>query len=136
MKIITGFTLLALACLFACVNGKRHPSDYQSIAQEKLGGEISNVFSPDSTYVLSYVEKEGTNKYPQNNIHFIVQRLNNLEVVYEDVLDNGSVSFYNDTELKIVLIPGMMKKGQTLDDFTYLYDLKSKEKRSFRNVSN
>lgn len=132
MKITTGLSLLALTCLFACVNGRKHSSDYQSIAQEKLNGEITDVFSPDSTYVLSYVEKKGTNKYPQNNIHFIVQRLNNLEIVYEDVLDNGSVSFYNDTELKIVLIPGIMKEGQTLDDFTFLYDLKSKEKRSFK----
>lgn len=130
MKILNCLIIFGFVFFLACVNGKTQTSNYKSVSQEKLSGDIKYVFSPDSSYVLSYVEIEGTAKRPQNNIKYLVHDLKSGEVVYEDALDNGSVGFHSDHELKIVLIPGMMRENQSLDDFTYLYDLKSKEKRS------
>lgn len=136
MKILNSLIIFGLVFFLACVNGKTQTSNYQSISEEKLNGNIEHVFSPDSSYVLSYVETKGTPKQPQNNIKYIVQDLKSDQVVYEGSLDNGSVSFYNDHALKIVMIPGMMRENQTLDDFTYVYDLKTKEKQPLTKLKN
>ncbi|ELR68234.1 hypothetical protein C900_00588 [Fulvivirga imtechensis AK7] len=117
--------------LASCINGKKQATryDYQSISEAKLPAPVEYSFSADSTYVLALNEKKGTPKHPQNNIRYLVHDLTTNKLVLEDGLDNGSVSFHSDHELKIVLIPGIMKADQSLDDHTYIYDLRTKEKR-------
>ena len=136
MKVINSLIIFGLVFSLACVNGKTQSSNYKSVSEEKLSGKIEHVFSPDSSYVLSYVETKGTAKQPQNNIKYIVHDLKADKVVYEDALDNGSVSFYNDHAIKIVMIPGIMREGQSQDDFTYVYDLKTKEKKTLTKLKN
>ncbi|MBL6445046.1 hypothetical protein JMN32_01920 [Fulvivirga sp. 29W222] len=136
MKVLNSLILFGFVFFLACVNGKTQTSNYKSISEEKLSGQIEYVFSPDSSYVMSFVEIKGTAKHPQNNIKYIVHDLKTDKVVYEDALDNGSVSFYNDHAIQIIMIPGIMREGQSSDDFTYVYDLKTKEKKTLTELKN
>ena len=131
MKKIIYLSVSLLIILVSCVNGKKQAThyDYKAISEEKLQAPVEYTFSADSTYILAISEKKGTPQHPQNNIKYVVHNLETNEVVLEEALDNGSVSFYSGHELKIVLIPGIMRADQTIDDHTYIYDLRTKEKR-------
>ena len=134
MKLLNGIIVLGLVFFLACANGKTQPSNYKSVSEKKLRGQIEHVFSPDSSYVLSYVEQKGTSQMPQNNIRYIVIDMSNDEVVLENSIDNGNVSFYSDTQLKVFMIPGIMREDQDRDDFTYIYNLKTGEKHTLTEL--
>lgn len=136
MKHIIFYMIVGCSILAAsCVNGRKQTTNYQYkvVSEEKLNGQVEYSFSADSTYVLAFTEKKGTAKQPQNHIDFMVHNLKSGEVVYEESVENGTVSFYNEDELKIVQIPGILKQGHTLDDHTYIVNLKSKEKRPLKD---
>lgn len=131
MKYAIYIMICSSLLLLSCINGKKQTTNYsyKAISEEKLDGDVEYTFSNDSSYVLAFVERKGTAKQPQNLINFIVHDLKAEKVVYEDAVENGSVSFYNEHALKIITIPGIMKEGHTIADHTTIYDLRTNEKK-------
>ncbi len=101
--------------------------DHQKIASEKLGEKAKCQPSEDNTLVLCYVTNEGPNLGGPGMSYFVYDNGKN-SIILEDKIDKGTVSWFNNTQLSLFYTPGIMTESQTRDDFTYIYDIATKEK--------
>ena len=126
--------LFVLSLLTACNSSKTSSvaqvGDYKAVAEDKLGSEVNFEHSPDDEYVLCYKETKGTAKYPQNTIEYFVYDLKKNEVIKEDTFGPGDIKWYDTQSLEIFQIPGVMPEGKTKDHFTYIYNVKTGERKA------
>lgn len=123
---IIAFLFLALAaCSTSKTTSVAQIGDYEKLAEEKLGADVTFMHSPDDEYVLCYTNKKGTPKYPQNTIDYFVYDLKKNEVIQEDTFGPGEIKWHDAKHLEIFQIPGVMPEGKTKDHFTYLYNVES-----------
>lgn len=116
-------TLLLLMYLSSCTI-KSKPTIDNSLFEED-GFECA--WNSSQTYCLCQksVTVKGKNA-PNKAISYFVSDTNKVKVK-EGTLDSGSVVWLDDKSLVISMVPGIMKDGQTRDDYKRVYDIKSKE---------
>lgn len=98
-------------------------SNYEKVAVEKLGANLTYSMNDSKTFVLCMNDVKGTAQQPRNTISFVVIKLSDNSVVLEQKFDGGTVGWYSDTEVEVFRTPGMIRKDQTRDDFTTLYNV-------------
>jgi len=98
---------------------------YKDVAINKYKEGYNFYISGDNKYVLCIKEKEGTAINPANHIDFFVYDVKEEIIVLEKAIDKGKVKWYSDFQIEVLSIPGNMAQGQTLDDYTKVYNLKS-----------
>ncbi len=126
------FILLTLCFIgmVACRNAKNgsdQNSNFDQLASERLQGTIDCLENEAGTFVLC-TGKSKLESGPGTKINYLIIDKANNKVLIEDVVTNGHVKWYSDSEISILRNPGMMGEGQTKDDYTFIYNLKTNEK--------
>ncbi len=109
---------------------------YKDVAINKYKEGYNFYPSVNNKYVLCTKEIAGTTMNPANHIDFFVYDIVEEIIVMEKSVDNGKVKWYSDFQIEVLSIPGNMAQGQTLDDYTKVYNLESgavKTKSEFIN---
>ena len=120
--------VLCIFMLFQCKNSKQStPVAYQQIAEQKLGSDVQYSPNRDSSMILCYKQQkdESNGGY---GVSFFVFDNKLKKVIYDAVIDRGTVDWHSDNEIALFYTPGTMRDDQSRDDFTYIYNLDSKEK--------
>ena len=98
---------------------------YKDVAINKYKEGYNFYASGDNKYVLCTKEQEGTAINPANHIDFFVYDVEKEIIVLEKAIDKGKVKWYSNFQIEVLSIPGNMAQGQTLDDYTKVYNLES-----------
>lgn len=98
---------------------------YKDVAINKYIEGYNFYISSNNKYVLCTKEQEGTAINPANHIDFFVYDVEKEIIVLEKAIDKGKVKWYSDFQIEVLSIPGNMAQGQTLDDYTKVYNLES-----------
>jgi len=103
-------------------------TNYKSIAEAKYKNNIEYVFNPSKNKVLCIHKTKSTPNFPQSKVEFFVFDLNENEIIYEDDLNGGSIKWFNDQQLEILLSPEVVTGDESPESFKYIYDLEKKKK--------
>lgn len=131
MKKLPILTILLLSfILINCRNTKEASESkegFKTLALEKLGEKAEFKPNEDNSMVLCYKKIESP-KLGAPSVAFFVYDNKSKSVIYEDKIDRGSVSWYDNTKLDLYYTPGIMREDQSRNDFIQVYDLITKEK--------
>lgn len=108
---------------------------YKAIAEEKYGDPVTYTPSENGNFILCIHNETGSVKQPQNRISYFVYDLNEDQIIHEETFGPGTIQWYDEDELEIFYLPGVMPENKTKEDFTYLLNVKTKDKvkKSDRN---
>ena len=98
---------------------------YTELAKDKFGDNFSIQMNSDKTYVLcSNVPKSIKDNRPATVSYFIYD-LKNEKIVFEESIPDGNVSWLNEHQIKITIIPGIVKGDEKEEgsDSGYIYDI-------------
>jgi hypothetical protein len=130
-------TLIALILfLTACHTAKTDAQkstvsqEYKSIAVEKYGNNIEYVLNNSKTHVICLKQNKPTPQFPQNQISFFVYDLAKEEIILEESLIDGEVSWKNDREIQVKMTPGMLTTDEEYNKQLtgYIFDVKERKK--------
>lgn len=120
--------LLLLSIVFVqCKGTKDYSESTQKMALEKLGEDYKCIPNEDNNYTLCVSSKKDESNSGMGASFFVVEN-NSGKIIFEESIDKGTVSWYNSSKLSLFYTPGIMRNDQTRDDFTFVYDLETKEK--------
>lgn len=131
------FFIVVLLVIPACVSSSKPPAsgkateNYKTLASKKYGEGVDCTFNESKTHVLCLKQEKVklSPAIPQNPLRFFVYDLQNEKIVYEDSIEDGSVLWISNSELQIMIIPGIVSGDENPEDFTYIYDVKLKLRR-------
>ncbi len=113
---------------FCCKNSQKANSEtYKSVAIEKLGEGVEYLTNDDGSLVLCFSKKKNEG-LPSSAIKYLVYDLKKDVVLLEDLIDNGTIKWYDTRRLEIFLTPGTMGSQQTRDDYTHILNVDTREK--------
>lgn len=98
---------------------------FKEKAQEILQHE-NVLFSPDPSerFTLCYVEQKGTAQQPANAICWVIY--DKKEAVFRPKAvihtENGEVKWQEAGLLRVLSLPGMMRQGETAEDYVRIFD--------------
>lgn len=116
-KIILFFILLSalLTLSFECSSSEETSEKtvtiekYTELAKDKFGDNFATQMNSDKTYVLcSNVPKSIRDNGPTAVSYFIYD-LKNDKIVFEESIPDGNVSWLNEHQIKVTIIPGIVK---------------------------
>lgn len=100
-------------------------TNYQSRAQTALGDGLTYELNPDSTLVLCQKVTPSANEAHRQNVKYLVINLHADSVIHQAEIPNGTVSWYNNTQLKVrnfLGYPAVNNEG------LYIFDLLEKKR--------
>lgn len=128
MKSIKIYTSIILVFFIAgCKGSKDYLTYSKEIASEKLGIECECSLSESESYTLCFSNQKDASQSGMG-VNFFVMDNKSKEIVFEESIDRGTVYWEDDQRIAMFYTPGIMRNDQSRDDFTYIYDLASKEK--------
>ena len=97
---------------------------YAELAKDKFGDNFSIQMNSDKTFVLcSNVPKSIKDNEPTAVSYFIYD-LKNEKIVFEESIPDGNVSWLNEHQIKVTIIPGIVKRDDEGGSNTeYIYDV-------------
>ena len=147
---------VALFFFITCVSGRRDlmPSDSRGadsnetqpaaeqpadtaasikiLATERFGDRVRYVPNESNTYVLCVGESPvtmGKIFKPSRDIRFLVYHIETETIVFEDVVDATSVSWEDDSHIKVTITPGTVHSAE-IREYGYRYDVISGTKET------
>jgi hypothetical protein len=82
---------------------------YKELAKDKFGDNFSIQMNSDKTYVLcSNVPKSVKDNRP-TAVSYFVYDLKNKKIVFEESIPDGNVSWLNEHQIIVTIIPGIVK---------------------------
>ncbi len=131
---IKKMSLLLLLFAFACSNKslpgtKSQQLAYKSIASEKLGEDVEFIPNDLKNYLLCIHDEKMTISNPENNLKLLVYNLSDEEVALELNVGPGTAKWISTYEIEVYFKPGVMRRDETRDDYTTIYNLVTGEKR-------
>lgn len=114
-------------------NNSAKSLDYKSIAIKKYQKNIEYFFNSSDTYVICLTKDKSTPQMPENQISFFVYDLANEEIILEDSLIDGEVSWKSDHEIQVKMISGILTTDEEYNKQLtgYIFDVKEKKKIIF-----
>ena len=118
--------------LFSCSSSESNTKETQGgisktnitqLAQNKYG----NAYTLDYNFIKDFVlcKSIAKSKIPNNSAtKYFVFDIDENVIVVEDKFRNGNISWYSNYEIKIVKIPGMVKKNQ-MQEYGYILNVKT-----------
>ena len=106
------------------------PTDYQRVAEERLGSGIAYTLNDDETMVLGKKTAHPLIPAMNNEVRFLVIDVKTDAILFEDRVVNGTVEWFGHTQLKVTAIPGIVQNVPDQRENYYLYDLVTKQKLS------
>lgn len=102
---------------------------YKTLATEKYKDDIHYLFNGSGTHVLCIRQPKPTPELPQQRADFFIYDLSTNEIILEDEISNGSVTWRNEHQLQVTLTPGTIKSEDEQGKAAgYVFDLRSKKK--------
>ena len=152
---------VVICLLIACVSGQRdiHSDDspvagtetaapdteqvarssrtVKTLAVDRLGDRVRYIPNASNTYILCVGESPAiTGKIfkPSGDIRFFVYCVETESIIFEDAVDATSVSWEDDTHIKVAITPGTV---QTVDiqEHGYRYDVISGMKETLPSIT-
>lgn len=105
-------------------------ASYQAVAKSKYGDRVEFFFNNSRSYVICVAGKDRfKSPFPKisSQLRFFVYDLTSDRILFEESLDNASVSWKKDTLLKVSVTPGIVQTGKSLE-YGYLYDIVARQK--------
>lgn len=104
---------------------------YKITAREKLGpSHVEYVFNASKAFVICMKASKPTDLMPQHHFIFFVYDVANKRIILEDEIANGDITWKNDYQVQVTLVPGIIKDDDTAGNqvLGYLYDTRLKKK--------
>ncbi|MBI3578118.1 MAG: hypothetical protein HY276_06790 [Ignavibacteriales bacterium] len=129
--------VIAIIMLISCSStktGSKNSTEepvYKSVAAKKLGtGAVEYLFNASNTVVVCMKASKPTNLMPQHHIIFFVYDVAGDAILHEDEIANGDVTWNNDYQIKVTMIPGIIKDDDKAgtQPSGYMYDIRLKKK--------
>lgn len=130
-KLLTLFVIIwALGLLPCCKTSNpailnKREKEINIIASEKLGGNTKCVMTDDNKYALCSLNEKQPNP---TTVTFMILNNQNGEVILDVKSINGKVSWYNNTQLKIIEYQDFRTNDQQPEGDTYLFDVLEKKR--------
>ena len=132
---LIAFLLFFITCHTTKTENKKSTGtlDYKSIALKKYQKNIEYLFNSSDTYVICLTKNKPTPQMPQNQISFFVYDLANKEIILEDSLIDGEVSWKSDHDIQVKMTPGILTTDEEYNKQLtgYIFDVKEKKKLIF-----
>ena len=125
------FSMILFVC-FACSSSRRNsdsdnppPEQYKIKALKKYGDNVEFAFDSSKVFVLCMKKSKPTRETPQQQTSFFVYDIAEDAILYENSLENGTVSWVNDHQVEVRLTPGILTKDEALNQLltTYRFDV-------------
>ena len=131
MTFYNRFLLLITFAFLSCASSKNRSGTaqdqdqamYRQLAEEKYQGKIKYKPNPDGFYMLCINDTKGTAQKPQNQLQFFIYDLKNEKLTFELKVGSGYVKWLGNKHVEVFRTPGVMRKDQSRDDFTTVYDV-------------
>ncbi len=125
-------SLLFLMLLFSCSSSEIGNKQINNMVKKVNIKELAkNMYGKN--YILSYNSSKdfvicmsnAKSKIPNNSVtkYFVFDMDKNV-IVVEDKFRNGNISWYSNYEIKIVKLPGIVKKNQ-MQEYGYVLNVKT-----------
>ncbi len=128
MKILLLFSMLLFSCSSSEIGNKQINNMVKKVNIKELA---KNMYGKN--YILSYNSSKdfvicmsnAKSKIPNNSVtkYFVFDMDKNV-IVVEDKFRNGNISWYSNYEIKIVKLPGIVKKNQ-MQEYGYVLNVKT-----------
>lgn len=126
--------VFALACSNKSLPGTKNQQDqYKKIATEKLGEDVKFIPNDLKSYLLCVHDEKKTFKNPDNNLKLLVYDLSGDKIALELNVGPGTVKWIGSYEIEVYFKPGVMRRDETRDNYTTIYNLNTGEKRKKSN---
>ena len=136
------FSVLLLS-ISSCVNKSTTTSsierkEYESVAYNAFGVDaVEFDLNSQGDYVLATFYDSKSEQAGISPYKYAVIELASNQIVKQETLPRGNVSWENSYTLKIVIPPGIPKNGsETVDDYTSFYNIKSSVTTNKKEASN
>jgi hypothetical protein len=113
-----------------------HPADtatsVKKLARERFGSRVQYIPNEANTYVLCVgkpLATRGKIFKPSRTIRFFVYHFETETIVFEDAVDATSVSWEDDSHVKVTITPGTLQSVE-IQEYGYRYDVISGTKES------
>ena len=103
---------------------------YEAVARRKYGERVEFVFNDSRSYVICIAgEDRFRSPFPKSSprLTFFVYGLASEQIVFEESIDNASVSWEEDTLVKVSVTPGIVRMEEPTE-YGYLYDVVARQK--------
>ncbi len=118
-----------IACKGQSVNETSEITDEQEAVIAKHIGNDDILYFPNSSKQLMLCLQNP--KYnvanPRQTRRYLVLELSSNNVLHKGSIESGEIKWYDENRLEIFNEPGTMPKEMSKDDFTVIYDVKTKE---------
>lgn len=98
----------------------------ENVVKEILGSNYDAEVNESGTMTL-YQKKDGM------SVAYVVLVNESEEIIEKGQMDKGTVKWYDDKNLQLFYTPGIMKADQTRDDYTYIYNVRTKSKTRLKD---
>lgn len=128
--LIAGVVLFILSCTHSSRVSEKNQSACvpESVVIDKLGNGYSVEYSDDRAFVLAVVRTKPTAQHPETPIRFVVLSASTCEIVFEDQVANGSVTWVAPAEIEVRIIPGIVPKDEPRKPLGYRFHVINKTK--------
>jgi hypothetical protein len=116
IRFLPALLLLLLACKANTQTNSNNTIDIEKIASTKLGNDLEKQPNSSNTFVL--FSQKANPQSPTRLVRAIVVETATGKIAAEEAFVPGHIKWVTETSLEIFNMPGMIKKDQTMADFT------------------
>lgn len=98
---------------------------FKRIAKQELKGDVKYIKSPGKDYILCIRESFGTAENPELVFEYMVYDRRKKKMTGDVRTSTGYVSWFDSTHIELIKLPGNMVEGQSVDDYTFIVDVKN-----------
>ncbi len=131
--LLNGLLFLVFLSVVGCSGSEKEckevaeMKDFKTIAFEKYGSDVRILPNFNESYMLCVSQEKKSAQVPFPPLKYFIFDTKNSEIVFEESLPNGSVSWDGEYTIEIKIIPGQMK-GFGENNTVYFYDVQKREK--------
>ena len=139
--LITIFNIAIISLLTSCASTEKTPENYEkeaeietnkleSLALQKYKENFVFHKNSSNTFVLCIKQDKSPNSPVSKLTKYFLYDLDIDELIFEETIANGTVEWLNDHQIRVSLIPGIVRgdEKREAESNSYIFDLKLKKK--------
>jgi len=119
------FLLFFFSQCRSTMDARTNDRNYEKSATAQLGKSFECQPNETNTMMLCLSISTDIKKFNSGNYAVISKKTG--VVIYQNTLDNTQVTWYSDNEISLFNTPGMMRENDSKDNYTFIYNLNTKE---------
>jgi hypothetical protein len=116
MRFLSIFFLLVLCCCKSSTTAKQKPNTLQKIVDTEIGTGAKIETNKPLTFALAYQSQN-------RSVEYVIVRLTDLSVVIKEKINQGSVTWNGEMQIKVMRTPGIIKKNLKPENNIQVIDL-------------